>query len=290
MFFCVVHFLYLILGDRKNIKVFRNKLIIKKVNHGVFVVSQDQSPVGGYTMFTFVNYAWKEWDKMNCVNDSMIKLEYINHFLVISETLKLQLDAHFKCEILVGGESLADVSDPYLCVWIEDRLKIENAIGKLSNYVRLCVKSFDVENGIVLLICDGCKVVRDVECLKLFLLEPYKNSGCSRYEVLLRILCSDYTVDPQFVCQKESEGFTTSRQGSFWLGMSYEQLAVYLLSICNPYEMLNRKKLYQSGQGDFDERIECLLSYVERNCITLDESSFCNLLNFVKACFFGVSR
>ncbi|WDM84812.1 hypothetical protein K6025_02785 [Ehrlichia sp. JZT12] len=283
---------FLILGSKKDVTASKkNSLIINRTDQGVFILSQNQSSVEEgkeYVMFTF--FSSSEGLSRIGSMDNIVKLEFDNCLLVLSKAVKLQLDTNYKCQILVDGKSIVNISNPHLCIWINDKSRVEKVIDEIVNkYLALCIKSSEVKNGILSLSCEGCEIVTDRESLKLFLLEPYGNSSDSKYKILLKKLCDDYTGDPKFMCQNVGEGnrLTPEQKEGFWVNTLYGKLAIYLLSMFNPYELLDKKELCQSEQSNFYKQIEYLLNYIQENDITSNESNFDSLLSFIKEYFWN---
>ncbi|MGN7619183.1 MAG: hypothetical protein ACTJLM_04970 [Ehrlichia sp.] len=238
----------------------------------------------GASYFIFMPFS-EELSKVDFSANNVVKLEckreasrghyvYItqNHESLDSKTIKLGIKS--QCKLLKGKEEFAEINVPGLCIWIKDRSKIEKI---MKRFIIHSVKCPDIKNGTVLFNCYGSTLVRDKESLKLLLLDCALPYAVNKYEMLLGRLFTLYPSDKELVYPIDK-----NKEGKFWIDSYEGQLAIYLLSLFDPFEMLSKKQFCGVNKCDLHEKIKYLLDYIKEEGIIPDDSAVKYICEFVR--------
>ncbi|MGN7619184.1 MAG: hypothetical protein ACTJLM_04975 [Ehrlichia sp.] len=201
-----------------------------------------------------------------------------NRGLLPSKTKEFKLNTDCQCKI-VNKVEFSKIDKPGLCVLIRDGLDL---IKIKEECLGFNIKSLKIETGSVLLTYDGRKPIKDAESLKSFLLGLMP--GCdnvSRGEALIRTLFKSCPDNEELMYPKSKYGFENAGK-EFWIDTPHGQMAMHVLSMLSPVELLNGKRFRETRGSAFEKQFKYLVDYVKRERITVSECDVTNIFRFMK--------
>ncbi|WDM84816.1 hypothetical protein K6025_02805 [Ehrlichia sp. JZT12] len=187
-------------------------------------------------------------------------------------------DDLLKCQILSSREKLLKINSAGLCLLV-NRSEIEEI---MRSHLNFDLNYVEVKNGTVKLKYSGCRVIKDKESLKSYLLDyqHYLRYSVSRYESLLEHFLLDCPDNEESVYPKDKCAF--ENQGKeFWINTPNAQMAIRILRTFNPKEMLEERELIK--KSNLKQKVRHILNYIAQENIKENENDVDEILNAVKS-------